>query len=94
QSATATEALASALADKLGKTERLCLHCVQPHPEFGRKLPDHDVIYFTCPSGVRAYWEKYGQTAFEKEVWCIGEVTMNQLNEYGITAKVVQPYVS
>lgn len=94
QSATATEALASALAYKLGKVERLCLHCVQPHPELGRKLPDYDVIYFTCPSGVRAYWGKYGQKAFEKDVWCIGEVTKSQINEYGITAEVVQPYVS
>lgn len=94
QSATATEALASALADKLGKTERLCLHCVQPHPELGRKLPDHDVIYFTCPSGARAYWEKYGQTAFKKEVWCIGNVTAKQLKELNVKAKVVQPYVS
>jgi len=94
QSATATEALANALADKLGKVERLCLHCVQPHPELGRKLPRHDVIYFTCPSGVRAYWEKYGQKAFEKEVWCIGDVTAKQLDELYIKAKVVQPYVS
>ena len=94
QSATATEALAKSLAEKLGQIERLCLHCVQPHQELGRKLPEHDAIYFTCPSGVRAYWEKYGQQAFKKEVWCIGDVTAKQINEFNVKAKVVQPYVS
>ena len=89
QSATATEALANAMASKLGKVERMSLHRVQGHPELGRKLPDHDVIYFTCPSGVRAYWEKYGKDAFQKEVWCIGDVTAKQVNELNIKAKVV-----
>ncbi len=94
QSGTATEALANKLASKLGRITRLCLHKVVPHHELGKQLPEHDVIYFTCPSGVRAYWQKYGKGAFEKEVWCIGDVTMDQINEYGIEAKVVNPYVS
>ncbi len=94
QSATATEALAGRLAAGLGPVTRLCLHKVVPHPELGRPLPSHDVIYFTCPSGVRAYWDSYGRGAFEKEIWCIGDVTGQQLNEYGANARVVNPYVS
>ena len=91
QSATAAEILANRLAVRLGRIERLCLHEVQPHPELGKQLPDHDVIYFTCPSGVRAYFEKYGVKAFQKEVWCIGDVTAKQLNDFNIRPKVVQP---
>jgi uroporphyrinogen III methyltransferase/synthase len=94
QSATATEKLASEIATELGDVTRLCLHHVIPHPDLGGSLPEHHVIYFTCPSGVRAYWEKYDKTAFEKEVWCIGDVTLHQLNEFGIEAKVITPNVS
>ncbi len=94
QSATAPEKLASGLANKLGDVTRLCLHHIIPHPELGGGLPEHDVIYFTCPSGVRAYRQKYGKNAFEKEVWCIGDVTQNQLEEFGIKSKIVVPDVS
>ncbi len=89
QSATATEALAGRLAAKLGNITRLCLHKVVPHPELGKPLPPHDVIYFTCPSGARAFWKKYGNDAFDSEVWSIGEVTRKQLSEYGVISKVV-----
>lgn len=91
QSATAPEALAGALAKELGTVERLCLHRVLPNPELGRELPEHDVVYFTCPCGVRAYWEKYGEQGFKKEVWCLGDITAKQVNEFNIKAKVVQP---
>jgi len=94
QSATATEKLASDLARKLGKAKRLSLHYVVPNPDLGRKLPEHDVIYFTSPSGVRACWEAYGKAAFEQNIWCIGDVTLAQLRELGFKAKVVVPYVS
>jgi uroporphyrinogen-III synthase len=64
---------------------------VLANPELGRELPEHDVVYFTCPCGVRAYWGKYGRQGFEKEVWCLGDITAKQVNEFNIKAKVVQP---
>ncbi len=94
QSGTATEELATKLTEKFGDVERLCLHGVEPHPELGRKLPGHDVVYFTCPSGARAFWKEYGRDGFAMGVWCIGEATATQLKTFGVDAKVVSPYVS
>ncbi len=73
---------------------RLALHKVIPHPELGRPLPEHDVIYFISSSGVRAYWDTYGEQAFSKEIWCIGEITAKQVSKLGFKAKVVNPNVS
>ncbi len=72
--------------------ERLALHTVAPHEELGRPLPQHDVIYFTSGSGVRAYLQVYGAQAFQAEVWCIGEPTLRAIREAGFDGKVVTPY--
>jgi len=72
--------------------ERLALHSVIPNAELGRPLPEHDVIYFVSPSGVRAYWQTYGRDAFERAVWSIGSVTRAALADYGISSKVVTPH--
>jgi uroporphyrinogen III methyltransferase/synthase len=73
---------------------RLALHRVIPHPELGRPLPEHDIIYFASPSGVSAYWETYGKDAFRQEVWCIGDVTLAHVKRLGIKGKEVNPNVS
>ncbi|MFW6107969.1 MAG: uroporphyrinogen-III synthase, partial [bacterium] len=72
---------------------RLSLHRVQPNPELGRPPPEHDVIYFTSPSGARAWHGAYGDEGFGAETWCIGEVTRKQLTELGFDGKVVSPHV-
>ena len=87
----------ASLQDELSRrgcrVARLALHRVEPNPELGRPLPQHDVIYFTSPSGVRAYWDTYGGPAFEGEVWSIGDVTLRQIKELGFDGKVVSPHV-
>jgi len=45
-------------------------------------------------SGVRAVWDAYGGAAFGKAVWCIGMVTLAQLEKLGVQAKVVSSHVS
>ncbi len=85
--------LCEEIARRGANTTRLGLHRVEPNPDLGRPLPDHDVIYFTSPSGVRAWHATYGETGFGAEPWCIGDVTRQQLAEYGIDAKVVNPHV-
>ncbi len=93
QGGQATDDLVSELR-RLGHWAlRLPLHTVLAHPELGRTLPQHDVIYFISPSGVRAYWDTYGAEAFRREVWCIGDVTRAELTRRGIEAKVVNPNV-
>ena len=72
---------------------RLSLHRVVPHPGLGRPLPEHDVVYFVSPSGVRAFAEAYGEGAFEQEIWCIGAVTLAEVNRLGFQGKVVSPHV-
>ena len=69
----------------------LTLHRAVPHPELGRPLPTHDVIYFVSPSGVEAYGSTYGLSAFRQEVWCLGEATRAAAERFGIVAKVVNP---
>jgi uroporphyrin-III C-methyltransferase/precorrin-2 dehydrogenase/sirohydrochlorin ferrochelatase len=70
---------------------RLVLDRLAPHPELGRPLPDHDVIYFVSPAGVRAYARTYGSSAFQREAWCLGEATRRALAAYGVEATVVRP---
>jgi len=78
--------------EKIGATVmNLALRRLVPHPELGRPLPDHDVIYFVSPAGVHAYAKVYGLVAFQREVWCLGEATQRALTEYGVAAKVVRP---
>ena len=94
QGANAPTTLTDALGLRGARVTRLALHSVIPHPELGRPLPMHDVIYFTSPSGVRAVWDAYGDVAFGRDVWCIGAVTLAKLEKLGIQAKVVSPHVS
>lgn len=69
----------------------LALHRLVPHPELGRPLPDHSVVYFVSPAGVRAYAKTYGKAAFQREVWCLGEATQKALAACGARATVVRP---
>jgi uroporphyrin-III C-methyltransferase / precorrin-2 dehydrogenase / sirohydrochlorin ferrochelatase len=69
----------------------LVLNQLVQHPELGRPLPAHDVIYFVSPAGVRAYAETYGRDAFQRKVWCLGEATRRALAEQGVPATVVRP---
>jgi len=62
-----------------------------PHPELGRPLPAYDVICFTAPAGVRAYWTTYGAAAFQGEVWCLDAATRRTLARHGIRARLVTP---
>jgi len=64
---------------------------VTPHPGLGRPLQEHDVIYFVSPAGVRAYRSAYGQRAFEKEIWCLGEETRAEIARGGHVATIVEP---
>ncbi|MCK4849748.1 MAG: uroporphyrinogen-III C-methyltransferase [Phycisphaerae bacterium] len=94
QGANAPGTLSSGLSE-LGLTiNRLSLHTVHAHPDLGSPLPEHDILYFSSPSGVKAFWNAYGITGFQRPIWCIGEVTCEQLRRIGIAAKVVSPYVS
>lgn len=70
---------------------RLSLHDVVPNPDLGRPLPEHDVIYFTSPSGVKACVQAYGDEAFRKTVWCIGDVTLERVLEHTSEASIVYP---
>ncbi len=69
----------------------LALDQVAPHPGLGRSLQGHDVIYFVSPAGVRAYRNAYGQGAFEKEIWCMGEETHAEIARDGHVAAIVEP---
>jgi len=70
---------------------RLALNQLVQHPELGRPLPNHDVIYFVSPAGVRAYATTYGKEAFQREVWCLGKATQRALADCGVVATVVHP---
>ena len=71
---------------------RLSLHRVVPHPDLGRPLPEHDIVYFVSPSAVRAFQAAYGQDGFLAEIWCIGEVTRQALASLKKDGKVVDPH--
>jgi uroporphyrinogen III methyltransferase/synthase len=94
QSATASEAMANSISKQLGTVTHLKLHEVVPNKELPDNLPSHDILYFTCPSGVRAFYEKYGNETTAAKVWSIGEVTQKQLKQLGVNSEIVTPYVS
>lgn len=70
----------------------LSLHQVVPHPELGQPLPEHDIVYFVSPSGVRAFQDAYGGNGFRREVWCIGQTTLAELAKFDVHGKVVNPH--
>jgi uroporphyrin-III C-methyltransferase len=74
--------------------EVLLLHRLVPHPDLGRPLPSHDVVYFVSPSAVRVFHATYGQETFRREVWCMGEATREALAQYGVESQIVLPYRS
>jgi uroporphyrin-III C-methyltransferase len=92
QGTHAPRGLEEALASRGAEVLRLALHRVGPHSQLGRPLPEHDVIYFVSPSGARAYHNAYGAAAFEREVWCIGAATGEQLAALGVESKVMDPH--
>ncbi|TET39559.1 MAG: uroporphyrinogen-III C-methyltransferase [Planctomycetota bacterium] len=69
----------------------LPLFDLRPGPQFGEPLPEHDVICFTRPEEVRLVLDAYGKEAFRHEVWCLSETTAAQLEDMGITSKIVLP---
>jgi uroporphyrinogen III methyltransferase/synthase len=84
--------LKDALQSRNHNVVRLSLHRVRAHPELGRPIPGHNIIYFVSPSGVKAVHDKYGGKAFAREIWCIGEVTLNAVRQLGFDGKVVDPH--
>jgi uroporphyrinogen-III synthase len=74
------------LADTGAAVNHLILNRLVCHPELGHPLPDHDVIYFVSPAGVRAYANTYGKGAFQREVWCFGKATQAALAAHGVSA--------
>ncbi|MGE4286682.1 MAG: uroporphyrinogen-III C-methyltransferase [Phycisphaerae bacterium] len=94
QSATAPEAMANRISRSLGAVTHLRLHRVVPKAAMPERLPEFDVVYFTCPSGVRAFHERYGEAGFRGEIWSIGDVTRKQIRKFGFDSEVVLPYVS
>lgn len=93
QGSHAPVGLLEAIAAQGGMPVRLSLHRVVPHPELGRPLPEHEVVYFVSPSGVNAYWQIYGAAAFQREIWAMGEVTLATLARRGYQGKVVTPHL-
>jgi uroporphyrin-III C-methyltransferase len=67
----------------------LTLFDLRPGPQFGEPLPEHEVICFSRPEEVRLVLDAYGKEAFRREVWCISEITAAQLEDMGITSKIV-----
>ncbi len=99
QGAQATNALECELFARFegngGGVVRLKLHRAVPHCELGgTALPEHDAIFFTSPSGVRAYQDVFGADAFRREVLCIGEQTKAALRSLDVEGKVVHPGVA
>lgn len=91
QGSHAPGGLCRQLEDAGATVNRLVLNRLVPHPALGRPLPDHDVIYFASPAGVRAYARTYGKDAFQGNVWCLGQATRQALAARGISATVVRP---
>ena len=94
QGGQAPTALHSALTRRRLNVTRLTPYRAVPNRELARPLPEHDVIYFTSPSGVRAYWDAFGEEAFRSQVWCVGDITLGQVKALGFDGKVVRPHVS
>jgi hypothetical protein len=86
--------MANSISKQLGPVTHLKLHEVVPNKDLPDELPPHNILYFTCPSGVRAFYEKYGKDSIAGKVWSIGDVTQKQLNQLGINSEIVTPYVS
>ncbi len=84
-------ALYGQVEDAGAAVSHLVLNRLLPNPELGRPLPNHDVIYFVSPAGVRAYAKTYGKEAFRREVWCLGQATRQALAARGLSATVVRP---
>lgn len=94
QGSHAPRGLVESLTQRGCDVSSLPLHTVQPHPELGRPLPPHEIVYFVSPSGVRSYVETYGHDVFSKTVWCMGDITQAEVNRLGGKAEVVSPYAS
>ena len=77
------------LIDCNAQVNHLIFNQVIRNRQLGRTLPEHDVIYFVSPSGVRSYFSQYGHAAFQKEVWCLGDGIQSILAEYGIKARIM-----
>ncbi len=83
--------LESRLLQEGAEVVRLALHRVVPNPALGRPLPGHDVVFFLSPSGVRAFSAAYGEGAFAREAWCIGQATRRTLDAAGVAgARIVE----
>ncbi len=91
QGSHAPRRLREQLEDAGATVSQLALNRLIPHPELGCPLPDHDVIYFVSPAGVRAYAKTYGSAAFQRETWCLGSATRQALAAHGVTAAIVRP---
>lgn len=83
--------LRHALVERGAHVEGLSLHIIEPHPDLGQPLPEHDCLYFVSPSGVRAWMDAYGPAGFSKPCWCMGEIVQQQLATFGVAAEVVNP---
>jgi uroporphyrinogen III methyltransferase/synthase len=94
QGSHAPKGLVDALEARGADVLRVALHRIQPHPELGKPLPQHDAIYFVSPSGVRSYVDRYGPDVLKTDVWCMGDITLQEVHNHGGTGKVVNPYVS
>lgn len=91
QGSHAPRGLCEKLEDAGATVGPLVLNRLVPHSELGRQLPEHDVIYFVSPAGVRAYARAYGSAAFQREAWCLGEATQQALAARGAAAAIVRP---
>jgi uroporphyrinogen III methyltransferase/synthase len=92
QGTHAPAALEDALTERGARVVRVALHFVEPHPEMGRPLPEHDAVFFVSPSGVRAFHGAYGDAGFGRDIWCIGRATLAELHRLGFDGKVVDPH--
>ncbi len=92
QGSHAPQGLAETLIERGCEVTALPLHKIQPHRQLGQALPSHEIIYFVSPSGVRSYVETYGTDIFNSTVWCMGDITLAEVNRLGGEAEVVSPY--
>lgn len=66
----------------------LALNQIIPNRQLGQALPPHDAIFFVSPSGVRAYHDVYGTSAFQKQVWCLGKETQDEAMKHNAQASI------
>lgn len=74
--------------------DRLRLHSLQPHPELGAPLPEHDAVYFVSPEAVRIFHRLYGAAMFEKPAWCLGPAVLETVRRLGGHGRIVQAHES